>query len=143
MADKKPPEKKPTPPKKKPVPNHMDKSMTFGYTGTDGKKANDINKFQATSRYVPVAKNEEHLDKQLKIQADNNKKLEELKKKEEGKKWITPKGKEKEVAKQKEDAKKAYEKKKQEIIKKGQAEAKKTYLKSKDSTTKKFNDKTK
>ena len=130
--------------KKKPVPNHMDKSDTFSNKTTGGKgNANDINKFQATSRYVPVAKNEEHLKQQLKIQGDNNKKLEELKKKEEGKKWIIEKGQEKIVAKQKENEKKAYEKKKQEIIKKGQIEAKKTYLKSKDSTTKKFNEKAK
>ncbi len=137
MADKNPPK-----PEKKPIPNHMDKSDTFGYVGADGKKANDINKFKATSRYVPLAK-EEHLDKQLKIQSNNNKKLEELKKKEAGKKWIIQKGQEKKVAQQKENEKKAYEKKKQEIIKKGQIEAKKTYLKSKDSTTKKFNEKTK
>ena len=64
MADKNPPEKNPTPPpKKKPVPNHMDKSLTFSYVDAEGKKANDINKFKATSRYIPTAKNQEHLKK--------------------------------------------------------------------------------
>ena len=120
------------------TPNHMDKSALFSYKDIEGKQGNDIEKFDAVSRYIPLAQDKDLVKSLQQIQGQLNTEREAKNTNHEGKIWLNNRNISENVKEQKYSSYKAHTSQQNALLKKAKSKAKAEYKKSPDSLEKTF-----